>query len=233
MYSGTRVGAERICVGEPLACIDGSHIVDATSGRELATAPLSATSVHGLIGALEEHGPAAFVFSSDRVYFDDDGRNLLPYVTTWSDQTEQLGCVLDRDHWDEERPIAALVALGAKVQVERVHQFVQAHHVEWLQSACFPLTRQPGDMWGLLVRAAKVDKGTAIEWLASHYGITIEEIVTIGDWYNDVPMLLRAGCSFAMGQAPEDVKAAAKHVLKSDIYSGGALREAAERAGLL
>lgn len=233
MYSGTRDVAERICVGEPLACIDGSHIVDPTSGRELATAPLASSSVHVLLGALEEHGPAAFVFSSDRVYFDDDGRNMLPYVTTWSDQTEQLGSVLDRDHWDDERPIAALVALGAKVQVERVHDFVQENHLEWLQSACFPLHRQREEVWGLIVRAAKVDKGTAIEWLATHYGIGVEEIVTIGDWFNDVPMLRRAGCSFAMAQAPDEVKASAKHVLKADIWAGGALREAAERAGLL
>lgn len=233
MYSGTRLVAERLSLGEPLACIDGSHIVDAGSGRELATAPLAASSVHGLIGALEEHGPAAFVFSSDRVYFDDEGARLLPYVTTWSDQTEQLGRVLDRDHWDDEKPIAALVALGERVQVERVHDFVQAHHIEWLQSVYFPLNRQTEDMWGLIVRAARVDKGTAIEWLAAHYGITLDEIVTIGDWFNDVPMLSRAGCSFAMAQAPEEVKASAKHVLKSDIWSGGGLREAAERAGLI
>lgn len=233
MYSGTRSVAERLSMGEPLACIDGSHIVDAASGRELATAPLAANCVHGLIGALEEHGPAAFVFSSDRVYFDDDGANLLPYVTTWSDQTEQLGCVLDRDHWDDQKPIAALVALGERVQVERVHDFIQAHHIEWLQSVYFPVNRQTQDVWGLIVRAARVDKGTAIEWLAAHYGITLDEIVTIGDWFNDVPMLSRAGCSFAMAQAPEEVKAAAKHVLKSDIWSGGGLREAAERSGLL
>ena len=212
MYSGTRLVAERLSLGEPLACIDGSHIVDAGSGRELATGPLAASSVHGLIGALEEHGPAAFVFSSDRVYFDDEGARLLPYVTTWSDQTEQLGRVLDRDHWDDEKPIAALVALGERVQVERVHDFVQAHHIEWLQSVYFPLNRQTEDMWGLIVRAARVDKGTAIEWLAAHSGITLDEIVTIGDWFNDVPMLSWAGLGVAMGNAPTEVKDVADEV---------------------
>ncbi|MGC4090272.1 MAG: Cof-type HAD-IIB family hydrolase [Polyangiaceae bacterium] len=234
MYSGTRLVAQQLSVNEPLACIDGSHIVDATSGRELATAPLAATSVPGLIEALEEHGPAAFVFSSDRVYFDDEGADYLPYVTTWSDQTEQLGRVLDRDHWDDGRPIAALVALGEREQVERVHDFVQARHPEWLQSVYFPLRREGMmQVWGLIVRAARVDKGTAIEWLAAHYGIGIDEIVTIGDWFNDVPMLQRAGCSFAMAQAPDEVKASAKHVLQADIWGGGGIREAAERSGLL
>ncbi len=234
MYSGTRAVASALGVREPLGCIDGSHIVDAATGRELATAPLARDGVAGLFDALELHGPAAFVFSSDRVYFDEVGSGYLPYVTTWSDQTEQLGTALDRDHWDESRPISALIAIGEKQQVERVHDFIGEHHIERFQSAYFPIQRQAFDgTWGLVVRAARVDKGTALDWLAAHYGITPEEMVTVGDWYNDVPMLKRAGMSFAMAQAPDEVKAAAKAVLRTDIWQGGGLAEAAERAGLL
>jgi hydroxymethylpyrimidine pyrophosphatase-like HAD family hydrolase len=49
----------------------------------------------------------------------------------------------------------------------------------------------------------------------------------------DVPMLKRAGQSFAMAQAPAEVKAAAKHVLRADIWLGGGVAEAAELAGLI
>lgn len=234
MYSGTRVVAAELRVVEPLGCIDGSHIVDAASGRELATAPLAVERIHALFGSLEQHGPAAFVFSSDRVYFDDEGSGYLPYVTTWSDQTQQLGSVLESAHWDATRPIAAVVALGERAQVEAVHDFISGAHVEHLQSVYFPLRRESFEgVWGLIVRAARVDKGTAIEWLATHYGISVEEIVTVGDWFNDVPMLERAGASFAMGQAPDEVKASAKAVLQADIWTGGGVREAAERSGLL
>jgi hydroxymethylpyrimidine pyrophosphatase-like HAD family hydrolase len=85
----------------------------------------------------------------------------------------------------------------------------------------------------MVVRAARVDKGTAIDWLAGHYQIKPEEIVVVGDWLNDVPMFRRAGRSFAMAQAPEDVKSAATDVLVADAKSGGGIAEAAERAGLL
>ena len=78
-----------------------------------------------------------------------------------------------------------------------------------------------------------MDKGTAIEWLSGHYDCTVDEIVTVGDWWNDVPMLRRAGLSFAMNQAPDEVKSAAKQVLEADSWSGGAIAEAAARAGLL
>ena len=128
----------------------------------------------------------------------------------------------------------AVVALGERAQVENVHNFIHGHHDEHLQSVYFPLQRESFEgVWGLIVRAAHVDKGTAIEWLATHYGITVEEIVTVGDWFNDVPMLKLAGSSFAMAQAPDEVKASAKAVLEADIWQGGGVREAAERSGLL
>jgi hydroxymethylpyrimidine pyrophosphatase-like HAD family hydrolase len=87
--------------------------------------------------------------------------------------------------------------------------------------------------WGLVVRASGVDKGTAIDWVARHHGVTAAEVVAVGDWLNDIPMLRRAGRSFAMAQAPNAVKAAATDILKANHTSGGGLAEAAIRAGLL
>jgi hydroxymethylpyrimidine pyrophosphatase-like HAD family hydrolase len=50
-------------------------------------------------------------------------------------------------------------------------------------------------------------------------------VATIGDWYNDVSMLEWAGQSFAMGQAPAEVKGAAKHSLRATAETGGAVAE--------
>jgi hydroxymethylpyrimidine pyrophosphatase-like HAD family hydrolase len=231
MYSGTRQIAQRLSLCEPVACIDGSHIVDSTTHQELASVPLKVTGVTPLFEVLSRHDPIAFVFSGDRVYFDAKGTTHLPYVTTWSEQTEKIGSVLKVEHWSAERPIAALVAMGSEEQIGAIGTAL-AEHAEEMQSACFPLRRYDG-MWGMVVRAARVDKGTAVEWLAAHHGITPEEIVAVGDWLNDIPMLRRAGRTFAMGQAPDEVKAAATDVLEADVWSGGGIAEAAERAGLL
>lgn len=212
-------------------CIDGSHIVDVTTHQELASVPVAESGVPALFEVLCRHEPICFVFSGDRVYFDGKGADHLPYVTTWSEQTQKLGCVLEVDQWGGERPIAALVTLGNEAQIGEMNAALAAH-AEVMQAASFPLRRHDG-LWGMVVRAARVDKGTAVEWLAAHHGITPEEIVAVGDWLNDIPMLRRAGRTFAMGQAPDEVKAAATDVLEADVWSGGGLAEAAERAGLL
>jgi hydroxymethylpyrimidine pyrophosphatase-like HAD family hydrolase len=87
--------------------------------------------------------------------------------------------------------------------------------------------------WGMVVRAAGASKGTALEWIANYENVEPDEVVAVGDWLNDIPMLRAAGLSFAMAQAPEEVGAAASERLDADHSTGGGIAEAAERAGLL
>ena len=53
---------------------------------------------------------------------------------------------------------------------------------------------------------AGVNKGSAIDYLVKLIGITAENVLAIGDNYNDVEMLAYAGIGVAMGNAPEDVR---------------------------
>ncbi len=74
-------------------------------------------------------------------------------------------------------------------------------------------------------------RATALEWIAKHYGVSVEETVCVGDWMNDLPMLGAAGRSFAMGQAPDEVKKAATDVLERTITTGARHRRS-DRARL-
>jgi hypothetical protein len=234
MYSGTREIAEALEILGPVACIDGSHIVDARSHAELHSTPLSELATSALFEALARFRPAAFAFSGDRLYHDARGEPYLDYLSTWSERTQRIEKLSDIAAWQEPgAAMAALVALGTPTQIRSVETFLE-QHVDHLQSVSFEVGR-PGyaGTWGLVVRAAGVDKGTAIDWVARHHGVTAAEVVAVGDWLNDIPMLKRAGRSFAMAQAPLEVKAAATDVLKASAMTGGGLAEAALRAGLL
>ncbi len=58
-------------------------------------------------------------------------------------------------------------------------------------------------------------KGTVIERLSRYLKIPLEQIATIGDQLNDVPMFKRSGLSIAMGNASEEVKRQAMYVTTS------------------
>lgn len=61
-----------------------------------------------------------------------------------------------------------------------------------------------------------VNKGTAVRYLAEEYlGLKPENVMTVGDNFNDVEMLEYAGIGVAMGEAPDAVKAIANWVAPS------------------
>ncbi len=68
--------------------------------------------------------------------------------------------------------------------------------------------------------APEVSKGKALEALASHLGISLTEVVAIGDGVNDLPLLSVAGLAIAMGNAVDEVKAMADHVTLDVDHSG-------------
>jgi hydroxymethylpyrimidine pyrophosphatase-like HAD family hydrolase len=232
MFSGTREIAAAMRLLGPVACIDGSHIFDLHTRGELSCTAISAAASGFVREALAMFRPAAFLFSGDRVIHDRSGNPFLDYLSTWSDVRHCVADVVRPEAWLNEPNVAALVLMGSEDAILGMDRALEG--VEGLQDIVFEV-RRPDlvGTWGMVVRASGVDKGTAITWLARHYGVDVEQVVAVGDWMNDVPMLERAGQSYAMAQAPEEVKAAAKFVLEADIFQGGGVAEAAERAGLI
>lgn len=68
--------------------------------------------------------------------------------------------------------------------------------------------------------AKGVNKAAGIDVLCRHYGIDVNETIAFGDSYNDKEMLESAGLGIAMGNAPGDIKAAAKSVTASNDDDG-------------
>lgn len=63
------------------------------------------------------------------------------------------------------------------------------------------------------INAQGATKQQAIEVLCAHYGVPRERTIAFGDGHNDIPMLQAVAESYAMGNASDEVKRAAKHVI--------------------
>lgn len=72
----------------------------------------------------------------------------------------------------------------------------------------------------LEISASGVSKWKGILKLAEELSVKKDEIASIGDFLNDISMLKAAKYSFAMGDAPEKVKRAAKEVV-GDVKNDG------------
>ncbi|MGC6767254.1 Cof-type HAD-IIB family hydrolase [Enterococcus sp. LJL128] len=70
------------------------------------------------------------------------------------------------------------------------------------------------------VNHKNAQKGIAVANIAKKKGISADEVMTIGDNFNDVSMLQWAGVSFAMGNAEVEVKDYAKYTTATNLENG-------------
>jgi Cof subfamily protein (haloacid dehalogenase superfamily) len=76
-----------------------------------------------------------------------------------------------------------------------------------------------GPIW-LDISHKQANKGKAMDVLLEKFGISFEETMVFGDYFNDVEMLGKGYYSYAMANAHEDVKKAARFEAKSNDENG-------------
>jgi hydroxymethylpyrimidine pyrophosphatase-like HAD family hydrolase len=232
LYSGTRPSAEAIGLTGPVGCADGSHVVHVVRASDHTTLlhhALRGRDAHVVRDALARNGPASFLFANDTIVHDARGEAFLGYVRTWSQQIEAAEAVEGHAAWSGEDGITAVVAVGTAEQVHGTCDEIERAVGPRVQLAKFPLRRLTGS-WGLVARAGGGTKGSALAYVAAHHGLAAEETVCVGDWLNDVSMFAVAGRSYAMGQAPDEVKRAASVVLEETSERGGGIARVVEEA---
>jgi len=229
LYSGTRHVAEQLGLRGPVACVDGSHIVSTETHKTLHCHALAGERAIALRDAMAASRAATFVFAQDQVVYDERGTAYLGYVSTWSTSLVATGDSVSHPYWEEDAGVTAVVAVGDRTQIHAAVEAIAKTLGDHAQVAMFP-AKNVDERWGMIVRAAGGDKGTALAYVADHYGVPMSEVVAIGDWINDLPMLRVAGRSFAMGHAPEPVRKVVTDRLDHTSLEGGGVARAVELA---
>ena len=65
----------------------------------------------------------------------------------------------------------------------------------------------------LEILPADISKGDTLKWIADNLGYKLEDMAVIGDFYNDLSMILESGFGVAPANAPDDIKAQAQLVV--------------------
>jgi Cof subfamily protein (haloacid dehalogenase superfamily) len=158
------------------------------------------------------------------------GNGLVAYVSgeaQYVDGVRTYDCAL----------IERLAALGdsppravESIEAERTYKMIvlcpEEEEAERLRGVLGPLVRDVGGeltqaLPGYLEIVPRIaSKAVAASVLLERWGMGWDEAVAIGDGSNDVPMLLEAGTSVAMGNAGDGVKGVAQHVVGSNDDDG-------------
>lgn len=229
LYSGSKHVAQWLELDGPVGCVDGSQVMlhSPTRSSALDLATIQGSHALHLRELLSRRESARFFVAGDRIIHDAAGSLFAPYVATWTGELEECADLHAHPFWEDTAGLLAAIVVGQLVDIEASAAEIRSELGEHAHLISFPLTRIEG-LGGMVVRAPGRSKGTALQSIGAHLGIGVEEMVAIGDWYNDKPMFEVAGRSFAMKTAPEEVRGLATDQVSCELKDGG-VSEAIER----
>ena len=178
-------------------------------GRRLYTNPIDRQTVMDLIHDVRrKEGLEIMLSGPDIIYMETKNQDVLDWmINGYKFRIQQV------------EDLTAVDSEFIKVSVYREHD-VESHTRD-LQEKYGDLLKitTAGDMW-LDCMKKGINKGQAVKLLQDSLGIKQSETMAFGDQLNDVEMLQQAYYSFAVGNAREEVKAAAKFQTDTNVNNG-------------
>lgn len=194
---------------------DGALVSGPAQGDEVYIQPISSDAVKRAVEFAHLNGIILDLYSTTHYFVEretwasDIRRKFFGIEPTVVDFTEL---------WKQERIIKGGLAARSPGEIAKARSFClhfdSSLHFTWTKTPAYP------DINFVNVLAPEVSKGKALAVLASHLGISLGEVIAVGDGTNDIPLLALAGLAVAMGNAPDQVKAEADYVTLDIDHSG-------------
>jgi len=217
MFVGAEPFVRLLSIEGPIVCYQGAVIADALTGRFERQIALPNAIALRIYEAAKPRGYHVQFYRDDRFYVEQ--RN------TYSDLYARIS-------GSEPIVVPSLPAAFAGRDSTKVNIVTEPDKtpecLALMKEVCGDdayVTRSNPEFVEML--SPKVDKGVALALVASELGIAIEDVLAIGDSYNDLPLLRTAGFGVAMGSGPPELKAEADAVVGDVEHDGVA--EAIER----
>lgn len=199
----------------PIACYNGALVVKDLQENDYTTIlshELDRTEVENIYELLKQRFPQISVnlYSGATWYVEKIDK----WVKIEADITKLVPIETDLKNIivNSEIPIHKLLLIGDTDQITSALKFFQAKFSE----SAFYLSK---DNY-MEITNKQVSKEMALRELANFYNLTLSETMTLGDNFNDVPMLDLAGLGVAMENAPAGVKKFAQVVTNSNNQNG-------------
>lgn len=205
--------AQRVAdqIGTPsvaIAC-SGAQVHDPRVAQDIFDERLPVDFVQELYRVCNAARCIATVTVSDQVLLKLDGEpdaSLMDDEMSWVKQ-------LVIDHADLPR-IAAIQGTAVCEYIKREMKQAYADSVNIYDSI------GPSGKLILTITGKAANKGVALQAACDHLGLDPQHVIAFGDAENDLPMFELAGASVAMGQASDEVKAAADYVSTANYEDG-------------
>lgn len=211
MWDSAKAKADMLQLGNvPLICYTGAWIMMSETGEPVRQEGLSPELASAILLESRKQGWQATSFMDDKIYMDKPNGTEAKYQKYRSKKPIYIG----EDFYHPQKPVTRIVfadpspekRMAVRKEIEK--QFGSEVDVVF-----------PGDDF-IDVHKKGVNKAAAVRFLCEQKGISPEEVMAFGNTENDVPLLKMAGLSYAVSNADEVAKKAAKFLCPSNEEDG-------------
>ncbi|MHB8433200.1 MAG: Cof-type HAD-IIB family hydrolase [Candidatus Tyrphobacter sp.] len=210
MYRAALPYARELDLDAPIVCYQGAAIVDPQGDEVLFDMPLSNEVALDVVAIAQAEGLHVQLYRNDNYYSEE--RNRFSDLYARLSRVEPIVVPSLREAFATSDATKAVIVADADVASRYVAQ-VQVR----LGKRAY-VTRSYPEFIEIL--NPNVDKGEALEFVCARLGVAMEEVLAVGDSWNDEPLLRVAGVAVAMGSAPDAVKALADAVVDDVEHDG-------------
>ncbi|WP_407857506.1 Cof-type HAD-IIB family hydrolase [Enterococcus hailinensis] len=226
------ISLDRANIHVPMILLNGAQVVNAQR-ETIFTIPIGKERTNTVLDALDRADLYYEVFTAEHVYSENQPEridfisgHLLKKVPGLS---KKMAIAVSSEH----------LALTPLTYVDNIRQVLKEtdeevlkiiafdkHGPDTLKAATLELEKignlaiAASELTNIEINHEDAQKGIALKQFAEQRGFTAEQVMAVGDNFNDLTMLSYAGESFAMGNAVDEVKQIAKHVTYTNEDNG-------------
>lgn len=213
-YSGMKGLVERLGLveeGNFSVCQNGSYIFDNQTHDVLSGTFQSPHDVRIIDELVKDFDVEVSAMDHKSFYT----RHLKPnFYTKMDAKISKLDLtIMPYDKMPEEQTFGRILIMGSKKSMDKLIKNMPKD----LTENYYAVKTAP---FLIEVMNKNTNKGYAVKVMADDLGISQDEIMSIGNELNDIPMLEQAGFAVAMANAREELKVHADFITKSNLQSG-------------
>ena len=209
MYRSAVSYAKELGIKTPIISYQGGYVKSISSKDALYSQTLSLDTAKQIIDLCKAKGLYLQVYIGDEYYIEDHNQYSEDYRLQVGVRGQRVGSL---NKFLKEPPNKLLIIDEAGNIPTLREEFVKIFHRE------IEITTSKPSFLEFTHKNA--NKGKALEFLSGVYKIPREEIMAIGDGFNDISMIEYAGLGVAMDNAPAEVKEYADYVTSANNDDG-------------
>lgn len=208
MYKSAKRYAKEIELNVPIITYQGAFVKNVFSDKALYEKCIPYDYAVEIIKKLKEKNKTVQMYINDELYTDKDNIFIEEYIKIAQVDYHVVDNLIDVLGKNDKLPLKIVTIDKPEEILKLLKEFKSEYKGKLMVNTSKPIFLEFSHL--------EASKGQAIEFLAEQNGIKMEEVIAIGDSYNDLDMISLAGLGVAMENADPKIKKVSGYITKTN-----------------